>query len=145
MKRFSFSLQRVLDLRRARRDERAREAARLLRETLKEKERLFRYQSQWEELCAENIHDLPAHPVNHFYYRETVIKRIQAQMQLVREKEKSLALARTQLLIADRECQALELLRDKQKRAYLQWVSQQEQNFLDEAGTVGFVRSRETG
>lgn len=138
MKKFWFRLQPVLDVRMASRDTKASEVARLLGEADAEREQLSFFQGQLNQLYRKRVDPNLGDLINYQYFKETISQNIQERSQVLEEKEQMVAAAREALVQAEKECMSLEILKEKEKSSYLKQVALEEQNFLDEIGTIKF-------
>lgn len=140
MKKFWFRLQPVLDVRMVSRDIKAKEVARLLEEADAEREQLNFFQGQLNQLYRKKVDPNPGELINFHYFQETVSQNIQKRSQVLEEKEKMVTAAREVLAEAEKECMSLEILKEKEKSSYKKQAAYEEQNYLDEIGTIKFSR-----
>lgn len=149
MRKFSFSLQKVLEYREHVEEELAAELARREEAAERERQALLHLEEEYrrtrEELKREQEArriDLPAIELRRFFL---IVQagRIAQQRELVQVLEQAVAECRRRLVKARQETEALKQLRAKKFLAYRKACLSEEQAFLDEAGLRGFFKHAE--
>jgi flagellar FliJ protein len=144
MRRFEFSLQKVLDYRRRREEQAIRAFAQAQAQLLHEQAVLHRLLVEREE-CLRRSHRRQRLTMELLdveqTYLTTLERRIEAQRERVAEVEKVLEERRQALIEARRERKALERLREKHYEQWRQETLRTEQKALDELATMRAVFS----
>lgn len=144
MRRFEFSLQKVLDFRQRREEQAIRAFAEAQAQWMHEQTVLHRLLIEREE-CLRRSHRHQHLTVELLAVEQTYLsaleERIMAQRERVAEAEKVLEEKRQALIEAQRERKALERLREKQYERWRQEMLHAEQKALDDLATVRAVLS----
>lgn len=149
MRKFSFSLQKVLEYREHVEEELAAELARREEAAERERRALLRLEEEYrrirEELKREQEArriDLPSVELRRFFL---IVQagRIAQQKDLVLVLDQAVEECRQRLIKARQETEALKQLREKKFLAYRKECLSEEQAFLDETGLRIFFRQAE--
>ncbi|ATW25663.1 flagellar export protein FliJ [Candidatus Formimonas warabiya] len=140
MKKFSFSLQTVLNVRMIAEDLAKQELAKTLQQLEDEKKKLVVLREEWEAVCALPFRDT-FNVMHQQYYRDSVMNSIEVQNQAVIQKQEVVNQVRKKALHAERERKVLEKLKDGQVKEYQKQVSAEEQRFIDEVAVLRFARN----
>lgn len=144
MRRFEFSLQKVLDYRQRREEQAIRAFAEAQAQLLHEQAVLHKLVVEREE-CLRRSHRRQRLTVDLLDVEQTYLsaleERIEAQRERVAEAEKVLEERQEALIEAQRERKALERLREKHYEQWRQEILRIEQKALDELATARSVRS----
>ncbi|MGC8782900.1 MAG: flagellar export protein FliJ [Armatimonadota bacterium] len=144
MRRFEFSLQKVLDYRQRREEQAVRAFTQAQAQLLHEQAVLHKLVVEREE-CLRRSHRQQRLTVELLDVEQTYLsaleERIEAQRERVAEAEKVLEEKRQALTQAQRERKALERLREKHYEQWRQEILRIEQKALDELATARSVRS----
>ncbi|MBN2482995.1 MAG: flagellar export protein FliJ [Candidatus Omnitrophica bacterium] len=146
MIRFRFRLQRVLELRTRKEEEKERELAHLktmLREAeefLEElKDQSFRVSQQIGSLHDNDSRSLDIQELLRYYdYLEYVRNMIVDQIDAIKTIIINLDRKREELIEASKERKIIEKLKDTQYKKFREFVNQWENRFIDEMGTINF-------
>ncbi len=148
--RFKFKLEKVLELRKRKEQEREKELADL-------KELLMREETFLEELkeeaarTSEIMHSLQEavqekldmkELVRYYDYLEKVREKISDQIAQIRRVIADIEKKRQQLVEASKERKIMEKLKDNQYRKFKQTLETIERRFLDELGTINYNQKR---
>lgn len=144
MRRFEFSLQKVLDYRQRREEQAIRAFAEAQVQLMHEQAVLHHLLIEREE-CLRRSHRRQRLTVDLLDVEQTYLsaleKRIEVQRERVAEAEKVLEEKREALIEAQRERKALERLREKHYEQWRQQLLRAEQKALDDLATVRAVLS----
>lgn len=141
MKKFSFSLQTVLNVRMITEDLAKQDLARAQQQLEIEEEKLRVMHQDWDEMC--NFSGDGLEEIRHRqYYREMLKNRIEGQKSVVIQKQNSLKQARDKAIKAERDRKVLENLKDLQGKAYRQMVLAEDQKFLDEIAVLRYTGNK---
>lgn len=145
MRKFAFSLESVLDLKRRREEALLEELAKRVRsanaaeEALKElREQRRRAQAEWRKLLRGRIEVEKVRSAQD--YVAWLDGRIERQRTVVQRLQDEVRLCRQQVVAASQERKALERLRERQWEAHQREYRREEQAFLDELATQGYAR-----
>ena len=148
MKAFSFSLQKLLDVKEAL--ERAAEArlADCMRKweaaKAKLKELAARCQQEVSQIEALGGSTTHRHKLSaHMRYLERIQAKVHLQLQAVVEHELAVEQARQELCEYVRERKSLEKLKENEKRQWLAELKRREQKETDEFAVSGFIRQQD--
>lgn len=146
MKKFNFRLQKVLEVRKLKEDQRARELAAL-------KQELIKAQSLLELLRQENIR-ITAYLQSHHLvvgskldmgqlhnccnYMDGLKSKMASQVKEIKDCVAKVERKRIELIEASKEKKVMEKLKDQKYEEFLKDVEIWERNILDEVGTLGF-------
>lgn len=145
MKKFSFSLQTVLELKRRREEALLEELGRCQRAVAEAEAALASLRGERRRVQRELARLLTG---------QVVVTRVREardylvgldgetarQVERVRRRREEVDDCRRRVVVAAQERKVLERLRDRQWDAYLEAFSRQEQAFLDEIATQGYAR-----
>lgn len=144
MRRFEFSLQKVLDYRQRREEQAIRAFAEAQAQLMHEQAVLHRLLIEREE-CLRRSHRRERLTVELLDVEQTYLsaleERIETQRERVAEAERMVEQRREGLIEAQRERKALERLREKHYEQWRQEMLRAEQNTLDDLATVRAVLS----
>lgn len=145
MKKFAFSLQTVLDLKRRREEALLEELAKRVRaagaaeEALKElRAERRRAQGQLRECLRGRVEVERVRTVKE--YVSGLDGKIEQQRRVVQRRTEEVKSCRQQVVAAARERQTLDKLRERQWEAHQKEFRREEQAFLDELATQGYAR-----
>lgn len=138
MKKFSFSLQAVLNVRELAEELAKQKLAYAQQQLEAEKEKLRLLEDEWIGVCGVICRDLEQIKQSH-YYREVLNNRIESQKCTVSQKQSLLKKARTKVIMAERDRKVLENLKALQVKKYDQMVLAEEQKFLDEIAVLRYA------
>lgn len=146
MKRFRFSLQKVLDFRQKQEEqlkvrwaETVREAVAARRQWELRRQLLEETQRQWDTLSQDPAGEMALWESHHRYV-QWMRHRCEEAHQTWQEAEANAQQARAALVEAARARRSLELLREQQLLRYRREVERQEMAWLDEVSTVRYWR-----
>jgi flagellar export protein FliJ len=151
MKRFSFRLQKILDLKRIREQEAQRDLGNTLRDLNSKEEELkssvtlkSAFDSRFHELGRKGIIDTIF--FRRFQgYQVALQKDIEKQQEAVMKQEDVVNEARGNFQIAKRKTETLEKLEQGAKSSYWTEVNREEQNWMSEVALGRFRHRRESG
>jgi len=137
MKKFHFSLQRVLRIKEIIEDQKkeALQTAYQKRETEKKQlDKLLVYKNElMYNLQAQRVEPTKIYQINHYYnYLDTLEGLIENQRARLNEAEKNLSAARDAWVEAKKEKKVLEKLKEKQKQKFDKEMLAHEQKILDD-------------
>lgn len=145
MKKFTFKLETLLDIKKSNEEKIQIEMASALSQLQYIKDYLLRvinkqnyYKNEMELLKTNSqyIDDLIAHQT----YTDSLQNQIdQIQLQILQQEE-IIAEIRARLLQASKERQMIEKMKEKEKAAYMQKTRKEELKFLDEVGVIKEAR-----
>ncbi|MGE5552342.1 MAG: flagellar export protein FliJ [Betaproteobacteria bacterium] len=145
MKKFSFSLQAVLDLKRHREEALLEELAKRTRAVAAAEERLQelrrerrRAERELRQLLRGRLEVGQVRVAQD--YLLGLDGRIEGQSQEVHRRREEVEACRGQVVAARQERKTFEKLRERQWEAYQKEYHRQEQSFLDELATQGYAR-----
>lgn len=141
MPKFNFRLQKVLDVKKYKEEEKKQELAKLLLEYKKEEEFLFylrdnqtKYQN---ELKEKQQGDMDIFELIFYYtYLYKLSYDIKNQQDILQKLEIKISDKREEVISASRERKVFEKLKDKKFSQWKQEQDLQEQKFLDEIGII---------
>jgi len=149
MKKFSFKLQKVIDVKESIEKQKMMELAEAEREVKIEKEKLQKLltkKQRYIELFTEKKENGPinASDANQFLrYIDKLRKDIEKQKERIEIKIKEAERRRNDLIEIVKDKKILEKLRENKLVDYKKDVIKQEQNFLDEVGAVKAARGEQ--
>lgn len=149
MKKFVFTLESVLDLKRRREEALLEELAKKVRAAALAEEALKglraerrRAQDEVRELLKGKVElDRVCRGRD---YVAGLDERIEAQKLVVQRRQGEVKTCRQQVVVAAQERKTLEKLRERQWEAYQKEYRREEQAFLDEVATQGYARQEKT-
>ena len=151
MKKFSFRLQKILDLKRIREQEAQRELGTTLRDLNEREDELntaigikASFDARFHEIGREGAIDTIF--FRRFQgYQVALQKDIQQQQDQVLDQEETVNEARHKFQLAKRQTETLEKLEQGAKSSYWTEVNREEQNWMSEVALSRFRRHRESG
>ncbi|MEL7564674.1 MAG: flagellar export protein FliJ [Dehalobacterium sp.] len=141
MKKFSFPLQAVLNVREMAEDLAKQKLAHAQQQFEAEKEKLRYMEDEWIQVCRVISGDLEQIKQNH-YYREMLNNRIESQKCIVAQKQSLLKKARQKAIMAERDRKVIENLKALHVKEYRQMVLAEEQKFLDEIAVLRYAGNK---
>ncbi|HOP54573.1 MAG TPA: flagellar export protein FliJ [Bacillota bacterium] len=140
MKKFKFSLQKVLDVARAKEDMALEEFAKAQNLVLQQKNFSHNLEVKYQSVRFGSEEEEILSLVNRESYLQALMVRIERAYQKLAELEDDLKTKRMILIDAMRNRKLLEKLREKAQERYKKAVEHEEQLFLDEIGILAFSR-----
>jgi flagellar FliJ protein len=147
MPQFKFKLQKVLDYRKIKEEEKKRELSLLLIEYNKEREILNILKNKQEELFGD-LKNLQKDELNitqilfYYFYLQDLSNRIKKQVQILEELDKKIQEKREEVIQASKERRIMEKLKERKYKEFLYFMDRAEQIFLDEISNSAFVRNK---
>lgn len=144
MRRFHFSLEKLLRLRRAAEEQEKLRLAVAWRECRREEEALARYRADldaWQDGLLARSRPLPE-LLHGYTYLDGLRRRVERQEERLAEARTRLEESRARAARAIRQRQVLERLRERRLADYLYQWGREERKLLDEAGNAVFLRRR---
>jgi len=138
MRKFSFSLQAVLNVREIAEDLAKQRLAHAQQQFESEREKLRLMEDEWVQVCKVSGGDLEQIRQNH-YYREMLKNRIESQKSIVLQKQSLIKKAQEKAIMAEKDRKVLENLKALQVKEYQQMVLTEEQKFLDEIAVLRYA------
>jgi len=140
VKKFKFSLQKVLDVARAKEDMAQEEFAKAQNLVLQQKNFIHNLEVKYQSVRFGSEEEEILSLVNRESYLQALMVRIERAYQKLAELEDDLKTKRMILIDAMRNRKLLEKLREKAQERYKKAVEHEEQLFLDEIGILAFSR-----
>ena len=152
MAKFKFRLEKVLDLRKKKEEERERELAELKKLLAKEEQFLQQLQRESTALRRkiarlqdENDRSLDIEELlRHSDYLEHLRDKILSQIETVKQVISDVENKRQELVEASKEKKVIEKLKEQQYKRFRTAVEEWEQRTLDEIGTSNYSHRRDT-
>lgn len=148
MPQFKFKLQKVLDYRKIKEEEKKRELSALLKEYNKQAEILNSLREKQAGLFLE-LKNLQKEELNitqilfYYFYLQNLSSRIKKQIQLLEELDGKIVQKREEVIQASKERKIMEKLKERKYREFVYFLDRAEQIFLDEISNSAFVREKE--
>lgn len=145
MKRFSFKLETVLNVKHRIKDQRQQELSQA--ESLRDEAlmQLQYYQAELAATTANYRRELQARlnlvkAIGYQKYLAWQEMQVEQAVQLVNRRDREVEEARQRLIVIIQECQVVEKLKEKAYQEYLAEEKRLDLNFLDELGAGRFIR-----
>ena len=139
MKKFKFSLQKVLDVKELRLKKTQRELAFFEKQKAKAEEKLIKHQYEFEKFCTsmykeeKNVSEIKL-AYSHFYQ---YLEDLDTQKKELINLEKKIEETRKKIINEQRDFKILSKLKDKYYSAFITEGQKEEQIFLDETALIG--------
>ncbi len=141
MKKFSFSLQTVLNVKITAEDLIKQELAKAQYQLKNEEGKLTFLHEEWNATCSCQPRDV-FEMLQQQYYRDLLKNNIEVQKKIIIQQQELIKKIRDRAVRAERDRKVLEKLKDGQIKEYRQQIFAEEQKFLDEIAVLRFTRKK---